>query len=102
MALVTTIPVSMRTPISAGSESDVLVETRAMIVPVAAKGIATSSTSGFSNERKVATMISRPMAASSASANWLRTVESCANTPPVEIDEPAGSETPASASLTLV
>ena len=57
MALVTTMPVSIRIPINPGSESEVLVATSAMIAPVAANGIDTSSTSGLSSERKVATMI---------------------------------------------
>ena len=57
MALVTTMPVSIRIPIRPGSDSEVLVTTSAMIAPVAAKGIDTSSTSGLSSDRKVATMI---------------------------------------------
>ncbi len=57
MALVTTMPVSIRIPIRPGSDSDVLVTTSAMMAPVAANGIETSRTSGFSRERKVATMI---------------------------------------------
>jgi hypothetical protein len=40
-----------------GSESEVLVTTRATIAPVAAKGMETSSTSGFKSDRKAATMI---------------------------------------------
>ncbi len=40
-----------------GSDSDVFVITSAMMAPVAANGIDTSSTSGFSSERNVATMI---------------------------------------------
>ncbi len=57
MALVTTMPVSIRIPINPGSDSEVLVATRAMIAPVAAKGMATSRTNGFSSERNVATMM---------------------------------------------
>ena len=57
IALVTTIPVSIRMPINPGRDSDVLVTTRATMAPVAANGIETRSTSGLSSERKVATMI---------------------------------------------
>ena len=104
MALVTTMPVSIRIPIRPGSDKEVLVTTSAMIAPVAAKGIATSSTNGFNRERKVATMIryTSPIAASRASANCVSTVESWAKTPPVESEVPAGSRTPLSASVTLL
>jgi len=51
------MPVNISNPIMAGNDSAVPVTTRAIRAPLAANGIETRSTSGFTSDRKVATMI---------------------------------------------
>ena len=68
IALVTTTPTSIRKPISEGSPSAEPVTSSRAIAPVAAKGIETSSTSGWINDRKVATMITYTIATAASRA----------------------------------
>src|SRR5439155_21674874 len=85
-----------------GQSNDVCVKTSAQIAPGAENGIETSSTSGLRSDRKVATMIryTSAIAMTRASTNCVSTVDSWANTPPVEIVTPEGSGTFWSALLT--
>ena len=56
IALVTTMPISISTPISDGTPNGTPVTICSRIAPVAANGIDTSSSNGCSSERNVATI----------------------------------------------
>ena len=92
IALVTTMPTSISTPISAGTPSGVPVASSRPIAPVAANGIETSSSNGCSRLRNVATMIRKTIAiaASTARPRSAKASAWSALTPPILYDAPAG------------
>jgi hypothetical protein len=86
IALVTTMPTSISSPISAGSPSGVSVSTSMPNAPVAANGMDTSRISGCAMLRNVATMITKTIAIAASNASPRSPNASCwsALTPPME------------------
>ena len=84
MAFVTTMPMSISTPMSEATPSGMPVTICRRIAPVAANGTEMRSSSGWRSDLKVATMTTYTirMAASSASPSWLKASAWSVATPP--------------------
>ena len=102
IAFVTTMPTSMSSPIIVDSPSGVPVASSARNTPVAAKGIDTSSTSGWRSELNVATITTYTVAtaASSASPRSRNVCACCSAAPPTAAVTPSGRSSSATACVT--
>ena len=92
----------MSTPTSDATPSGMPVMICSRMAPVAANGTETSSSSGCSSDRNVATMTTYTMRIAASSASPSCENDSCwsAVTPPMDADVPAGRSTAASACCT--
>ena len=103
IAFVTTMPMSMRTPMSEATPSGTPVAICSRIAPVAANGTETSRSRGWRSDLNVATitMYTMRIAASIARPSWPKASCCCVSTPPTFASAPVGRSTSFSTAVTV-